>query len=133
VLINCILMTCARRYFEARHRPEAPECWCHLKQAIWPEVYTTDLTACKQVLAKNNSRTKRSNLAKFPEFQKNHYKMKMISTVSNKAGWSKKVRGEPEALTGVYVNSVYQITPGWDDIRVFDFFPSRLRIWDPMP
>jgi len=31
-------MTCVRRHFEARQRPEAPECWRHLNTAVWPEV-----------------------------------------------------------------------------------------------
>ena len=64
-MINRLIMACARRHFEARHRPDAPECWRHLNQAIRPEVCITRLKACNEVLAKNNSRTKRSNLAKF--------------------------------------------------------------------
>jgi len=80
-------MACAHHHFEARQRPEAPECWCHLNPAIWLEVCITDLKACKQVLAKNNSRTKRSNLAKFTLWltfsyislsQKYHYKIPIV-------------------------------------------------------
>jgi len=87
VLINRLLMPCARRHFEARHKPEAPECWRHLNQPIWPEVCITHLKACKQVLANNNSKTKRSNFAKVTSrltfrhislSQKEIYKMKMI-------------------------------------------------------
>jgi hypothetical protein len=58
VLTNRLLMACLRRQFEA----EAPEYWHQLNQTIWPEVCITHLKACKQVLAKNNSRTKPSNL-----------------------------------------------------------------------
>jgi len=102
MLINRLLKTCARRHFEARQRPEAPE-W-------WPKVCITHLRACKQVLAKNNSRTKPSNIAKFTPWlifsqislsQKNHYKMKIIPIVSPKAESPKKRRGKPGTLTGV--------------------------------
>jgi len=55
-----------------------------------------------------------------------YYKMKMIPIVSKKAKSSKKVRGEPETLTGVYVNSVYQWAPGSGDVRALDFSPSLL-------
>ena len=58
--------------------------------------------------------------------QKNHYKIKMIPIVSKKA------RGEPETLTGVYMNSgVYMCAPGPGDARAFDFllpaFESGIR------
>ena len=135
VLTNRLLMACLRRQFEANHRPEAPESWHQLNQTIWPEVCITHLKACKQVLAKNNSRTKRSNLTKFTSWltfshislsQKNHYKMKMIPIVSKKVELSKNVRGEPGTLTGVYVNSVYS-WPRWrQSIWLFSFPPSNL-------
>ena len=132
-------MACASRHFEDRHRPKAPECWRYLNQALRPEVCITHFKTCKQVLAKNNSRTKRINLAIFTLrltfshiswSQKEHYKMKMI--VSKNAESSKKARGEPGTLTGASVNSVYQWTIGSGDVRVFDFSPSRLRIRHPV-
>jgi len=117
LLINWLLMACGRRHFEA------PEWWCHVIRAISPEVCITHLRACKQGLAKNNSRIKRNNLAKFSHIsfsQKNLYKMKMILNVSKKA------RGELGTLTGVYVNSVYS-WPRWrQSIRLFSFPPSNL-------
>ena len=70
----------------------------------------THLKACKQVLPKNNSRTKRSNLTKFASWltfshinlsQKNHYKMNMFPVISKKAESWKKARGKPGTLTGV--------------------------------
>ena len=73
--------------------------WRHLNQAIWPEVCITHL----KVLTKNNSRTKRRNLAKFTSWltfshislsQKNHYKMKMIPIILKKAESSNKTWGE---------------------------------------
>jgi len=128
-------MACACCHFEARHRPEAPECSRHLNQAISPEVCITHLKACKQAWPKNNSRTKCSNLAKFTSWltfshiilsQKKHYKMKMISIVSKKAESSKKMCREPGTLTGVCVNSVYWWTMWHQSIWLFSFPASNL-------
>ena len=35
VLINRLLMPCGCSHFDARQRPEASECWCHLNLAVW--------------------------------------------------------------------------------------------------
>ena len=51
--------------------------------------------------------------------------MKPIPIVSKKAESAKKWRGEPGTLTDVYVNSVYQWTPGSGDVRALDLSPSR--------
>jgi len=135
VLIDRLLMACWRSHFEARHKPDAPECWRHLNQALWPKVCITHLKACKQALVKKNSRTKCSNLAKFTSrltfshislIQKDHYKMKMIPIISKKAESSKKARGEPGTLTSVHVNSVYS-WPRWrQSTWLFSFPPSNL-------
>ena len=102
-------MTHGCRHFEARQRLGAPECWDHLNPAVWPEICRARTKACKQVLARNNSRTKCNNLVTIRPWmaynhislsQKNHYKMKIIPIVSKKA-W-----GELGRLTRVYVNSV---------------------------
>ena len=114
--INQFLIAFGGCHFEARLRPEAPECWPHLNTAVWPEVCTTHLKACKQVLAKNNSGRKNSKLSKVTSWltfihislcQNKYYNMKMIPIVSKKAESSKKGRGELGTLTGVFVNSVY--------------------------
>jgi len=87
VLINRLLIACVCRYFEARQKPETPEYWHHLNPAVWPEVYRASTKACKQVLARNNSKTKDHNLVKITLSityyhislnLKNHYTVKMI-------------------------------------------------------
>ena len=131
VLINRLLMTFACCHFLDRYRPEAPECWRHLNQAIWLKVCITHVTPCNWMLAKNNSRTK--HLTEFTSSltfshislsQKNHYKMKMILAVSKKAESSKKARGNPGTLTGVYVNSMAQVTS--------EHLTFRIRICHPV-
>jgi len=62
LLINWLLMACWCRHFEARQRPEDPECWCHMNTAVWPEVCKPCSKAWKHVWAKNYSRTKRTYL-----------------------------------------------------------------------
>jgi len=57
-------MACGWWHFEARHRPEAAECWRHLSVSGWPEVCRAHTIACKQVWAKNYSRTKQHYLVK---------------------------------------------------------------------
>jgi len=120
-------MTYGHHHFEAGQRAEAPESWHHLNQAIWPEICTTHLKACKQVLAKNNSGSKLSNHAIFTSWltfshislsQKNHYKMRMITIVLKKAKSSKKAWEELGTLAGVYVNSVYSC-PRWRQNMTF--------------
>ena len=126
-----LLLAYARCYFEARRRQEAAECWRHLNQAIWPEFCITRLKAFKRVSAKNNSRTKRSNLAKFISWltfshisliQKENYKIKIIPIVSKKA------RGEPGILT--------LCTPRAGDVRALDYllpaFDSVFRTFNSL-
>ena len=130
MLINQLLMPSVCCHFKARHIPEAPKCCHHLNQAIWQEICITHLKACKQVLAKNNSRTKHSNLTKLTSWlafshislsQKDHYKM--IPIVLKKVESLKKEWRESGTLTGVYVKS----WPRWrQSILHFSFQPSNL-------
>ena len=62
--INQLLMACGHRPFEARQWQEAPECWRHFSVSGWPQVCRAHTTACKQVWAKNYSRTKQLYLVK---------------------------------------------------------------------
>jgi len=64
VLINRLLLACGRRHFQAKQRPEAPECWLQLSVSGWPEVCRARTKPCKQVSANNYSRTKRHYLVK---------------------------------------------------------------------
>ena len=126
MLINC-------HHFEARQRPESPECSRYLNPAVWLEVCRAHTKACRQVLARTNSRTKRNNLVKIMPWmiyknitlsQKNHYKMSLIA--SKKAESLKKAQGELGTLTGVYVNSVY-FWPRWHQSTwLFPLPPSNL-------
>ena len=123
------------RHFDARQRPEAPECLRHSNPAIWPEICRAHTKACKQMLAKNSSREKRNNLVKITPWMtfshislsdKNHYKMKINPIVSKKEESSKKARWEPGTLTGVHVNSVYS-WPRWrQSTWLFSFPPLNL-------
>jgi len=64
MLINRLLMACGCHHFEARQRQEVPECWRHFSISSWPEVCRAHTIACKQVSAKNYSRTKWHYLVK---------------------------------------------------------------------
>ena len=50
-------MACGCRHFEARQRPDARECWRHLNASDSPEVCGARTKACKQMWAKNYSRS----------------------------------------------------------------------------
>jgi len=78
-----------RRHFEARQRPKAPEYWRHFSVSGWPEVYRARTKACKQVWAKNYSRTKWHYLVKITSWmtynhisQKDPYKRKIYQNGS---------------------------------------------------
>ena len=66
MLINRLLLAFGRRHFESRQWPDAPECWHHFSVFSWPEVHTI---ACKQVWAKNYSRTKLHYLVNIQPYQ----------------------------------------------------------------
>ena len=94
MLINRLLMDCGCRHFEARQSPVAAEFWHHLNTTVWLEVCRAHTKARKQVLARNNSRTKLNNLVKTMPWithnhislsQRNHYKMRIILIVSKKS------------------------------------------------
>jgi len=55
-------MACGSRHFEARQRPEAPECWRHFSVSEWPEGCIACIKAFLKVWAKNYSRTERQYL-----------------------------------------------------------------------
>jgi len=138
VLTNRLLMACLRRQFEADHRPEVPESWHQLNQTIWPEVCITHLKACKQVLAKNNSRTKPSNLVNL------HHEWHLaISNWDRRTitiwGWFWLFRKKLNHRRKLQENREYYLvsmwilcTPALDDVRALDSSPCSLRIWHPM-
>ena len=76
--------------------------WRHLNPAVWPEVCRFRTKACKQELARNNSKTKRNNFVKItPRMIHSHISLSQKKQTES----AKKARGEPETLTGVCVNS----------------------------
>jgi len=109
---------------EARKRPESPECWHHFSVSSWLEVGRAHTTTCKQVWAKNYSRTKRHYLVKITSCmtynhmclsQKEPDKRKMIQNGSEKL--TLKRNYNPRLLRA----------PMWrQSISVFSFQPSNV-------
>jgi len=124
-------MAWGRRHFEARQRPEAPQCWLHLNPAVWPEVCGVCTKACKQTLGGNNSRTKPDNLVKMTPRMTQTTSVWARRTISRWRWFlsSKKARKEPESLTGIYLNSVYAWPRWWRQNTCFllPVFESGIR------
>jgi len=124
VLINWLLMACRCRHYEARQKPEAPECWHHLTISSSPEICRASTKACKQVRAKSYSRTKRHYLVKI--------KWWIYTTISV---WAKRTltRGR-----WIKIAQKFMLQKNYNprqsrehpcDVRAFQFSPSCLRIW----
>ena len=127
MLINRLLMACGRRHFEARQRPEAPECWRHFSVSGWPEVCRAHTKACKQVWAKNYSRTKWHYLVKITSWMTyNHI------SLSQKEPGKRKMFKMVQKLKLKRNHNPHQSRECRCDVRAFNFSPSRLRIWLPM-
>jgi len=123
MLINRLLMACGRCHFEARQRLEAPEFWHHLNTAVWLEVWRAHTKACKQVWAKNFSRTKQN------------YLVKIMSWMTYWAR-SNLRRGKWFEMAAILMlKSTYnlcQSRQGSYDFRAFQFSPCHFRIRLPV-
>ena len=104
-----------------------------IKGTVHLHLCITHLKACKQELAKNNSRTKHRNLDKFTSWlkfshislrEKNDYKMILI--ILKKVESSKKAWEELGTQIGVYANSVYSWLRLRQSAWLFSFPPSNI-------
>ena len=105
MLIIRLLMARGRRHFEA------PECWRLFSVSGWPEVCRASTKACKQVWAKNYSRTER------------HYLVKITSwMIYNQINLSQK---EPYKCANVTSEHFSFLLPAFESSNL-DYFPISM-------
>ena len=128
MLINQLLMACGHRHFEARQRPEAPECWRHFSVSGWPEVCRARTKACKQVWENNYSRPKQHYLVNITSWMTYNH----ISLSQNEPYKRKMIKNGSEINAQEKLYNPRKSRERRCDVRAFLFASSRLRIWLPV-